>query len=210
MGEMKNETARQVTSPADVVGWFHDAARKKGSNIPSADSGYIIQISEIVTHYANEIGRDYTAEEIANLEMFQLKFREVTNLVSKLDEQLDHLRLYASKQFDEKIYLIEVIDDLKKVIESKWIENGLHAGAFNPPLWYIWTRDLREPIVFAWRQAGYDYSSNNANNPTMRVLRRALAAIDGNERDEKSIEQAMRRWESAWFPRRTKKPARSA
>lgn len=185
--------SRSKTTAEDVVGWFSSAVRRSGAGVPNIDSPKIASIVRLVNDFRAQIDPDMSPADRASLEVFGNKYIEVGSLIKKLTPALSVLKKHSIEQLGPDDNFIQMIDRLHSILKTEWIDEGYDFVGRSPVLWHQWARYINGYVVAAWAEAGQDWSRVNANNPAMRVLKAALLAIDGEDRDEKSIEQVLRR-----------------
>lgn len=185
-------TAGQQVNAAEVARWFQEAARSRLAEVPDERSPHIAIIVDRLREFHLQINRTYPAAEQARLIAMTSKYQDIGKRLLKIHAELIPFRERAVEDLSEDDPFIETVDRTISLIKAEWIEPGHASNGREPPLWHQWAVDLHAQIVAAWKSVGMNRSSINANNPSMRVLKRALTSIDGNDRDEKTIEKALR------------------
>lgn len=186
-----SETIVHPITPAAVVAWFAESFRPKGAKAPSIDSSSVAAIVRLINELAPDINAARTPDEIRDLEKFKGDFIKTTGLCDQLYVSLGNLERSSIRQFGEDDGFVNSVRTLHALLASEWIDYPAHLDKGTP--WHDWAWSLYQYIVSAWAEVDEDGSSINRANPTMRVLRTALAAIDGDWREEATIEGALRR-----------------
>jgi hypothetical protein len=185
--------AMPTIATSEIVAWFQEAVKRRAVVAPDVDSPYVEILRQKIEVFRNQLRDALPPEEQARLIAMADTYQSIGKQLIKVRADLAKFRARALVDLSEDDRFIETIDRTMLLIDDEWIRPGYASNGRAPVLWHQWAAELHNHIVAAWAAVGASYSSINANNPPMRVLKRALNAIDGTDRDEKTIEQALRR-----------------
>jgi hypothetical protein len=182
----------------EVAGWFADASRK---HVPTVG----LHNLEVLVARVNAMrGLRHRARRDELLPWDEARVIQIQTALRDLHANLPWLleRNGWSAPNEPELPEADLLRRLADLLELAKLDELFAAGPylFRPPArgrpraqWHADADALVEPIEQAWKSAGRRKLSRKADGPLVRVLCRALAAIDGEEHTPAAVASALQR-----------------